>query len=72
MVMAVSDVALGRSGPRERRRRACEAALAVAGGLGVDGQRAEVLADRNNTIVRLWPSPIVAKVGDQPLPGRPA
>ena len=47
----------------ERRRLAGEAALGVAARLGVDGQRAVILEDRNNTIVRLAPVPIVAKVG---------
>ena len=47
----------------ERRRHACEAALGVGARLGIPAERAVVLADRNNTIVRLAPAPIVAKVG---------
>lgn len=51
------------AGASERRQRACDAALGVAAGLGIRAERAEVLADRNNTVVRLTPAPIVAKVG---------
>lgn len=47
----------------ERRRRAGEAAVAVASRLGVHVQRTVILEDWNNTIVRLAPVPIVAKVG---------
>lgn len=54
-------VAFGRSG-RERRQRACEAALAVASRLGIRAERAVVLKDWNNTIIRLAPAPVVAKV----------
>ena len=50
-------------GARQRRTRACGAALGVAAQLGVDARRAVVLADRNNTVVRLARTPIVAKVG---------
>jgi len=46
-----------------RRQLACEAALSVAAELGVEVREPVVLADRNNTIVRLAPAPIVAKVG---------
>lgn len=52
-----------RWGSHERRRRACDAALGVAARLGLGPQRGVVLADRNNTIVRLVGTPIVAKVG---------
>lgn len=48
---------------RERRQRACGAALTIASRLGVRAQRAVVLTDWNNTIIRLLPSAIVAKVG---------
>jgi hypothetical protein len=54
-------VAMGRSG-RERRQRACEAALAVASRLGIRAEGAVILEDWNNTIIRLVPAPIVAKV----------
>jgi hypothetical protein len=40
-----------------------EAALAIATGLGTCGQQTVILQDRNNTIVRLLPGAIVAKVG---------
>jgi hypothetical protein len=39
------------------------AALTVAAGLGIHAQRAVILKDWNNTIIRLSPVPIVAKVG---------
>ena len=51
------------SDPERRRQRACAAALAVAADLGVDAQTATILQDWNNTIIRLEPPPIVAKVG---------
>lgn len=47
---------------RERRRRAIEASSAVARSLGIDCSRPTILKDSNNTIVRLAPTPIVAKV----------
>jgi hypothetical protein len=47
----------------ERQRRTCGAALAIASGLGVRVQRALIVSDWNNTIIRLVPSSIVAKVG---------
>ena len=46
-----------------RRRFAVEAALDVVGKLGVPADGPVVLSDANNTIVRLAPAPIVAKVG---------
>jgi Phosphotransferase enzyme family len=46
----------------QRRRRACEAALGVAADLGIDARRARLLQDWNNTIIRLEPAAIVAKV----------
>jgi hypothetical protein len=55
------DVAGSRS--RVRQRRAREAALAVAPDLGVDARHATILEDWNNTIIRLAPAQIVAKVG---------
>jgi hypothetical protein len=55
------DVAGSRSGVR--RRRAREAVLAVAADLGVDARHATILEDWNNTIIRLAPAQIVAKVG---------
>jgi Phosphotransferase enzyme family len=59
----MSDVAgLGRRGA-ERRQRACAAALAVTARLGIRAQRAVILEDWNNTLVRLVPAQIVAKVG---------
>jgi phosphotransferase family enzyme len=57
----MSDVAESRS--ERRRQRAREAALAVAAELQIDGQTARILLDWNNTIIRLDPAPIVAKVG---------
>jgi hypothetical protein len=45
------------------QERACDAALGVAERLGLGAQRAVVLTDWNNTIVRLEPSGLVAKVG---------
>jgi Phosphotransferase enzyme family len=45
------------------RDSACEAALHVAADLGIRVQQPVVLADRNNTLIRLAPAPIVAKVG---------
>ena len=56
------------AGASERRQRACDAALGVAAGLGIRAVEGVVLADWNNTIVWLAPAPIVAKVGNQPLP----
>jgi hypothetical protein len=47
----------------QRRQRACEAALGVAADLGIDARRARLLQDWNNTIIRLEPAAIVAKVG---------
>ena len=48
----------------ERRwGRALEAAVSVAGAVGVVAERPVILADSNNTIVWLAPAPIVAKVG---------
>jgi hypothetical protein len=47
----------------ERQRLACEAALSVAAALGLKAHRPVILEDWNNTIVRLAPSSIVAKVG---------
>jgi hypothetical protein len=62
IVFGMSElVAWGRSG-RERRQRACEAALAVSSRLGINAERAGILEDWNYTIVRLVPTPIVAKV----------
>jgi len=46
-----------------RRRRALEAATAIARLYGVTHHAAYVLKDSNNTIVHLAPSTIVAKVG---------
>jgi hypothetical protein len=46
-----------------RRQRACEAALEVARRLGIHAKQAGVLKDWNNTIIRLAPAGIVAKVG---------
>src|SRR5437588_1005128 len=51
------------SDPERRRRRACAAALAVAADLRLDAQTATILQDWNNTIIRLEPAAIVAKVG---------
>lgn len=45
-----------------RRQRASEAALRVAAGLGLAVREAVILEDWNNTIVRLAPTSIVAKV----------
>ena len=48
----------------ERRRiLALEAAVSIAEALGVVVESPAILADSNNTIVRLAPAPIVAKVG---------
>jgi hypothetical protein len=55
------------AGASERPRQACDAALGVAAALGIPARRAVVLADWNNTIVRLAPSPTVAKVGTSHL-----
>ena len=44
-----------------RGQRATEAALRVATGLGLGVRQAVILNDWNDTIVRLAPSPIVAK-----------
>jgi Phosphotransferase enzyme family len=57
----MSGVAESRS--ENRRRRAREAALAVAAELRLDVETARILQDWNNTIIRLDPAPIVAKVG---------
>jgi hypothetical protein len=59
----MSDVAESTRSESERRQRACEAALGVAARLGVPARRAVILEDWNNTIIRLAPAPIVAKVG---------
>jgi hypothetical protein len=50
------------AGAGRRRRRACQAALEVADGLGIAAQHAVVLRDWNNTIIRLAPAPVIAKV----------
>jgi hypothetical protein len=55
-------VGLGCSG-RARRQRACESALEVARRLGIHAKQAVVVKDWNNTIIRLAPAGIVAKVG---------
>ncbi|MBV9165116.1 MAG: aminoglycoside phosphotransferase family protein [Solirubrobacterales bacterium] len=55
-------IASSRWGPRERRQRACEAALGVGARLGLHTRRAVILRDWNNTIIRLAPAEIVAKV----------
>jgi len=47
----------------KRRGRALEAAVSVVESLGVVAERPVILADSNNTIVWLAPTPIVAKVG---------
>lgn len=47
----------------ERRGHALEAAVSVAADLGVVADQPAILADSNNTIVLLSPSPIIAKVG---------
>ena len=47
----------------EERRRALQAAIAVARSLGLRATRPGIIADSNNTIVHLAPTPIVAKVG---------
>jgi hypothetical protein len=53
-----------RSGPGEERRAlALEAASSVAARLGVVADQPSILADSNNTIVWLSPTPVVAKVG---------
>jgi hypothetical protein len=46
----------------ERRRLACEAALAAAAELGVAADRAVIVQDWNNTTVRLGGTGLVAKV----------
>ena len=51
----------------ERRSRALEAAVDVAGTLGVVVEGSTILADSNNTIVWLAPAPVVAKVGTSHL-----
>ena len=43
--------------------RAEDAAVAVAREFGLSVTRAVMLADSNNVVVRLHPSPVVAKVG---------
>ncbi len=66
MVLDMSDVVLlSGCGPRERRQRACEAALGVAARLGLNTQRPVILQDWNNTIIRLAPAAIVAKVANE-------
>src|SRR5947208_16828542 len=50
----------------ERRKRAIAAALAVAAWHGVESTEPSVLHDSNNTIIRLCPAPLVAKVGTSP------
>jgi hypothetical protein len=47
----------------ERRGQAVEAAIGVAGELGIRPGRSRILKDSHNTIVHLAPAPIVAKVG---------
>jgi hypothetical protein len=47
----------------ERRGLALEAALSVAARVGLVVDQPAILADSNNTIVLLSPSPVVAKVG---------
>lgn len=59
----MSEVTTGCLRAEERQRIACEAALGVAAALGLRAQRPVILKDWNNTIVRLAPSAIVAKVG---------
>jgi Phosphotransferase enzyme family len=55
---------LKRSGSGEERRAlALEAARSVAARLGVVVDQPSILADSNNTIVWLAPTPVVAKVG---------
>jgi Ser/Thr protein kinase RdoA (MazF antagonist) len=61
IVKEMSDVAASRS--ERRRQRACDAALAVAADLGIHAQTSTILQDWNNTIIRLDPAAIVAKVG---------
>jgi hypothetical protein len=46
----------------ERRRRAVQAAVAIASAYGIDATGARVLNDSNNTVVHLAPAPLVAKV----------
>jgi hypothetical protein len=53
--------------PEERRERAVRAAVAAARELGLDPTSPSVLQDWNNTIVRLAPLPLVAKVSTSPL-----
>jgi hypothetical protein len=53
----------------QRRRRAVDAAVEVAEGLGLVASNPVVLKDSNNTIVRLRPMPVVAKVATSPAPG---
>ncbi len=50
-----------------RRERAVAAAAEVAGRYGLAGLQPVVLQDWNNTIVRLAPAPLVAKVSTSPL-----
>ncbi|MBA3717909.1 MAG: aminoglycoside phosphotransferase family protein [Actinobacteria bacterium] len=53
--------------PEERRERAVRAAVAAAREHGLDPTSPAVLQDWNNTIVRLAPLPLVAKVSTSPL-----
>ena len=46
----------------ERRRRALDAATAVAGEQRLDASEARILEDWNDTVVHLAPSPVVARV----------
>jgi len=48
---------------KKRRRRAVEAACAVAGSLGIACSSPRIMKDSNNTIVHLAPAAVVAKVG---------
>ena len=50
-----------------RRERAVAAAAEVAGRYGLAGLQPVVLQDWNNTILRLAPAPLVAKVSTSPL-----
>jgi hypothetical protein len=63
IVLTVWDVTAGGSRAAERQQLACEAALSVAARLGIHAQQAVILEDWNNTLIRLAPTPIVAKVG---------
>lgn len=62
-MLAVSKISAAHWSADDRRQLAGEAALGVTARLGIYGQRAVILEDWNNTIVRLAPVPIVVKVG---------